>query len=133
MRLGILARKLRASYLTFISSTRLIISWVNYCCMLYRSTCQQAAQRSYYRSSVSTSTGSSALHKYGLGISLRAVCKHVCFLFHPQDALFHESTTDPCSAAQLVSKPFSAAIIVQVYPHRQAVQHYIEDMAEPID
>jgi len=60
------------------------------------------------------------------------VCKHGCFSFHPQDALYHESTTGPCSAAELVSRPFSPAIIAQVYSHRQAVQRYIEDMAEPI-
>ena len=60
------------------------------------------------------------------------VCKHVYFSFHPQDALYHESTTGPCSAAELVSNTFSTAIIAEVYSHRQAVQHYIEDMAEPI-
>ena len=57
------------------------------------------------------------------------MCKHVCFSFHSQEALFHESTTGLWTAAELVSRPFSTAIIAQVYSHRQAVQQYIEDMA----
>ena len=40
--------------------------------------------------------------------------------------------SSPFSTVQLPSSPFSTVIIAQVSSHRQAVQRYTENMAEPI-